>query len=130
MKRIFAILIAILISTYGCMEKQEENYKSLIIGEWVNRTDESRVYNYTFNEDGTGEHKSTNLLFESEPSIEEFNYTIKDDVLMFYYTDGSTNEKRIARLDESVLKLEWYRVYPDNTIDTSIIDSITYNRVN
>ena len=128
--RNFIVLIAILISTYGCMEKQEENYKSLIIGEWVNRTDELRVYNYTFNEDGTGEHKSTNLLFESEPSIEEFNYTIKDDVLMFYYTDGSTNEKRIARLDESVLKLEWYRVYPDNTIDTSIIDSITYNRVN
>ena len=119
--RNFIVLIAILISTYGCMEKQEENYKSLIIGEWVNRTDESRVYNYTFNEDGTGEHKSTNLLFESEPSIEEFNYTIKDDVLMFYYTDGSTNEKKIARLDESVLKLEWYRVYPDNTIDTSII---------
>ena len=128
--RNFIVLIAILISTYGCMEKQEENYKSLIIGEWVNRTDEFRVYNYTFNEDGTGEHKSTNLLFESEPSIEKFNYTIKDDVLMFYYTDGSTNEKRIARLDESVLKLEWYRVYPDNTIDTSIIDSITYNRVN
>ena len=128
--RNFIVLIAILISTYGCMEKQEENYKSLIIGEWVNRTDESRVYNYTFNEDGTGEYKSTNLLFESEPSIEEFNYTIKDDVLMFYYTDGSTNEKRIARLDESVLKLEWHRVYPDNTIDTSIIDSITFNRVN